>query len=70
MSGKNKTTFDEMIRLDIDYAEQLSLGLDLAILAKTPLTLWEQYRELRAARRPQRVSGARRLNKPVELIRL
>jgi len=28
VSGKNQTTFDEMVRLDIEYAEKLSLGLD------------------------------------------
>jgi lipopolysaccharide/colanic/teichoic acid biosynthesis glycosyltransferase len=35
VSGKNKTTFAEMIRLDIAYGENLSLLGDLRILAKT-----------------------------------
>ena len=35
VSGRNHTTFDEMVRLDIRYAEQLSLWLDLKILLKT-----------------------------------
>lgn len=35
VSGKNRLTFDEMIRLDIRYAETRSLRLDLWILWKT-----------------------------------
>jgi len=35
VSGKNKTTFTEMIGLDITYAEGVSLLLDLKILLKT-----------------------------------
>ncbi len=35
VSGKNQTTFEEMIRLDIRYAQRCSLGLDLWIIAKT-----------------------------------
>ena len=35
VSGRNKTTFDEMVRLDIHYAENWSLWLDIKILFKT-----------------------------------
>jgi lipopolysaccharide/colanic/teichoic acid biosynthesis glycosyltransferase len=35
VSGKNRTTFTEMIRLDILYAKQQSLWLDISILLKT-----------------------------------
>jgi lipopolysaccharide/colanic/teichoic acid biosynthesis glycosyltransferase len=35
VSGKNRTTFREMIRLDINYERQRSLWLDLKILLKT-----------------------------------
>jgi lipopolysaccharide/colanic/teichoic acid biosynthesis glycosyltransferase len=35
VSGKNRTTFDEMIQLDIRYGQELSLRRDLWILAKT-----------------------------------
>jgi lipopolysaccharide/colanic/teichoic acid biosynthesis glycosyltransferase len=35
VSGKNRTTFKEMIRLDINYERQMSLGFDLKILLKT-----------------------------------
>ncbi|MFZ5519246.1 MAG: sugar transferase [Candidatus Zhuqueibacterota bacterium] len=35
VNGRNKTTFDEMVRMDIHYAEKWSLFLDLKILLKT-----------------------------------
>jgi lipopolysaccharide/colanic/teichoic acid biosynthesis glycosyltransferase len=35
VSGRNSTTFDEMIDLDLDYIGRRSLGLDVEILAKT-----------------------------------
>ena len=35
VSGRNKTTFNEMVRLDINYVENWSLLLDLKILLKT-----------------------------------
>ncbi len=35
VSGKNRTTFDRMIQLDIEYAARKSLLLDLRILAMT-----------------------------------
>jgi lipopolysaccharide/colanic/teichoic acid biosynthesis glycosyltransferase len=35
VNGKNKTTFSEMIEMDLHYIRSLSLGLDLTILLKT-----------------------------------
>lgn len=35
VSGKNKLTFKEMIRLDIKYSQNMSLFLDLRIIAET-----------------------------------
>ena len=39
VSGKNKTTFNEMIQLDISYLSHRSLWLDLKIIFKTPPVL-------------------------------
>jgi lipopolysaccharide/colanic/teichoic acid biosynthesis glycosyltransferase len=45
VSGKNRTTFEEMIDLDIRYADMATLWLDLKILLKTPLALLKQISE-------------------------
>lgn len=50
VSGKNRTTFDEMIRLDIRYAKTKSLGLDLQIMFRTPIALVRQLRDTRVGR--------------------
>lgn len=47
VSGKNHTTFDEMIRLDVSYARNRSLGLDLRIIARTIPALLQQLLESR-----------------------
>lgn len=35
VSGKNRTTFNQMIRLDIEYSQRMSLWMDVKILLKT-----------------------------------
>ena len=39
VSGRNRRTYEEMVRLDIEYAERRTLLLDLSILLRTPWTL-------------------------------
>jgi lipopolysaccharide/colanic/teichoic acid biosynthesis glycosyltransferase len=39
VSGRNERTYEEMVQLDIEYAERRSLFLDLSILARTPFTV-------------------------------
>jgi lipopolysaccharide/colanic/teichoic acid biosynthesis glycosyltransferase len=51
VSGKNRTTFEEMIRLDIAYGEQLSLTRDISIMLRTPLALCTQISDTRRGRR-------------------
>jgi exopolysaccharide production protein ExoY len=51
VNGKNKTTFDQMIRMDISYAQRKSPGLDLAIMLKTLPAIARQLIEMRARRR-------------------
>ena len=36
VTGRSKTTFDDMVRLDLKYAKIWSMWLDLKILLKTP----------------------------------
>lgn len=36
VNGRSRTTFDEMVRMDLRYIEQFSLLLDLKILLQTP----------------------------------
>lgn len=50
VSGKNRTTFDEMIRLDVEYSRRRSLGLDLRIIIRTIPALWTQLRDTRKAK--------------------
>jgi lipopolysaccharide/colanic/teichoic acid biosynthesis glycosyltransferase len=38
--GRSRTTFDEMVRLDLRYARTWSLLLDLKILAQTPRAMF------------------------------
>jgi exopolysaccharide production protein ExoY len=51
VSGKNRTTFDEMIHFDIEYSRTKSLWLDLKIIALTLPALWTQISDTRASRR-------------------
>ncbi len=39
VSGRSERTYEEMVRLDIEYAQCRSLMLDLTILAKTPMVV-------------------------------
>lgn len=44
VSGKNRLTFDEMVRLDIQYADACSFTMDMKILLKTPLAIFSEVR--------------------------
>jgi lipopolysaccharide/colanic/teichoic acid biosynthesis glycosyltransferase len=39
VNGKNKTTFSQMIAMDIFYAKNMSFGMDLAIMLRTPFAI-------------------------------
>jgi exopolysaccharide production protein ExoY len=49
VSGKNKTTFNEMIRMDLCYLKNMSILLDLKIMLKTCAVIAEQLFESRPA---------------------
>jgi lipopolysaccharide/colanic/teichoic acid biosynthesis glycosyltransferase len=53
VNGKNKTTFSEMIAMDLFYANNMSLWLDLTIMLKTVPALVGQMLE---SRRPSRLA--------------
>jgi lipopolysaccharide/colanic/teichoic acid biosynthesis glycosyltransferase len=50
VSGKNRTTFEEMIRLDIAYSNETSLWLDLRIILMTVPALFLQVGDTRKDR--------------------
>ena len=52
VSGKNRTTFEEMIDLDIYYASHQSLFLDLKIIFKTVPAIVSQTKELTEVEKP------------------
>lgn len=66
VSGKNRTTFNEMIRLDIEYSRRVSLWLDLKIILRTLPALWQQCRETRALKRTQTARASANMAKSVE----
>lgn len=51
VSGKNRTTFEEMVAFDLRYAETRSPLLDLRIIARTLPALWTQVRDVRTSQR-------------------
>jgi lipopolysaccharide/colanic/teichoic acid biosynthesis glycosyltransferase len=40
VNGRSRTSFDEMVRLDVRYIKERSLWLDLKILLQTPLAVF------------------------------
>ena len=52
VSGKNRTTFNEMIDLDIQYVRERSLWLDLKIILKTIPAVMAEVRDMQSLRRP------------------
>jgi lipopolysaccharide/colanic/teichoic acid biosynthesis glycosyltransferase len=54
VSGKNRTTFDEMVRLDIRYSETRSFLLDLKIILMTAPALLVQVSDTHQARKNSR----------------
>jgi len=50
VSGKNDLTFNEMIRLDIQYAEESSVWLDVKVILRTFPVVFSQLRKAVAKR--------------------
>jgi lipopolysaccharide/colanic/teichoic acid biosynthesis glycosyltransferase len=66
VSGKNRTTFEQMVHLDIEYSRCKSLWLDLRIILKTVPALWTQCADLRAAKARGVATPVRALGKPAQ----
>jgi lipopolysaccharide/colanic/teichoic acid biosynthesis glycosyltransferase len=62
VSGKNRTTFTEMIQLDIDYARRKSLWFDIMIIFKTVPAILTQIRDV-LARKARRQATVMTVNK-------
>jgi len=58
VNGKNRTTFNEMIAMDIFYSKNMSLALDLAIIGKTIPAILRQTLEGLDVARHKRSQGA------------
>lgn len=54
VNGKNETTFEQMIEMDIDYTKRQSVALDLWIIAKTFFVLLKQMADMS----PKQVKGS------------
>jgi lipopolysaccharide/colanic/teichoic acid biosynthesis glycosyltransferase len=61
VNGKNKTTFSEMIDMDVRYSREMSAWGDIRIMFKTFPVLLEQVAELRKKRALDRYNQSHRL---------
>jgi exopolysaccharide production protein ExoY len=59
VSGKNRTTFEQMINLDVRYTREISFWLDLKIILLTLPALLVQLQDTRRARKSSEKSPAR-----------
>ena len=57
VSGKNKTTFNQMMELDVKYSREKTLWVDLAIILKTPAVIIGQVLELAQRKRGETMAG-------------
>jgi exopolysaccharide production protein ExoY len=64
VNGKNKTTFTEMINMDIFYTQKMSLWLDLSIILRTIPAVIVQLLEVRMGTRAGSHTGELAADKP------
>ena len=58
VSGKNRTTFEQMVQFDIEYSRRMSLWLDVSIVARTLPAIVRQVSDLIAAKRSRKAGAA------------
>lgn len=56
VSGKNRTTFAQMVELDVEYARRMNLWLDLSILLRTAPAILQQLGDLITAKRARKAA--------------
>jgi lipopolysaccharide/colanic/teichoic acid biosynthesis glycosyltransferase len=72
VSGKNRTTFNRMIELDVEYSEKKSLWMDVKIIARTLPALITQCQDIRSVRKNAKAKQAKQsspvaaIGKPVQ----
>jgi lipopolysaccharide/colanic/teichoic acid biosynthesis glycosyltransferase len=64
VSGKNRTTFSQMVCLDIEYSKRATLWLDLKIIIMTLPALLQQCLEMRQLKTKRAVSSRAGIAKP------
>jgi len=67
VSGKNRTTFIEMIQLDIEYARRRTLWLDVEIILKTFPALLTQMNDARKRRKARALAQPEPREAPVQV---
>lgn len=67
VSGKNRTTFTRMMQLDIEYARNKSLFLDLKIMGKTFPALATQVWETRIRQKAVKPPGTAQASMPLRV---
>jgi len=65
VSGKNRTTFKQMVQLDIEYVNRANLWFDLRIILMTLPALWQQCRDLRKSKHQASAPTPAGIAKPV-----
>lgn len=56
INGKNRTTFEQMMAYDLQYAREKTLLLDLSIIARTPTALLRQAWDVKVVKRAAQAS--------------
>jgi exopolysaccharide production protein ExoY len=69
VSGKNRTTFNQMINMDIEYSETSNLWLDIKIISKTiPALLVQCYDQRVRSKKKTVIQTAAPVGKPVSSV--
>jgi lipopolysaccharide/colanic/teichoic acid biosynthesis glycosyltransferase len=69
VSGKNRTTFNQMINMDIEYSETANLWLDVKIISKTiPALMVQCYDQRVRSKKGSVIQAAAPVGKPVSSV--